>query len=41
MTPWEIKAKEFANCNCSYGLPVPVQCSTHPRFLRGRRRTGD
>src|SRR5438105_10158259 len=21
MTPWEIKAKEFANCNCSYGCP--------------------
>jgi hypothetical protein len=21
MTPWEIKAKEFANCNCAYGCP--------------------
>lgn len=21
MTPWEIKAREFANCNCSYGCP--------------------
>ena len=21
MTSWEIKAKEFANCNCSYGCP--------------------
>lgn len=21
MTPWEIKAKEFTNCNCSYGCP--------------------
>ena len=21
MTPWEIKAKEFSNCNCSYGCP--------------------
>jgi hypothetical protein len=21
MTPWEIKATEFANCNCSYGCP--------------------
>jgi hypothetical protein len=21
MTPWEIKAKEFVNCNCSYGCP--------------------
>ncbi|HEY4164064.1 MAG TPA: DUF1326 domain-containing protein [Dongiaceae bacterium] len=21
MTPWEIKAVEFANCNCSYGCP--------------------
>jgi hypothetical protein len=21
MTPWEIKAIEFANCNCSYGCP--------------------
>jgi len=21
MTTWEIKAKEFANCNCSYGCP--------------------
>ena len=21
MTPWEIRAKEFANCNCDYGCP--------------------
>jgi hypothetical protein len=21
MTPWEIKATEFANCNCAYGCP--------------------
>ncbi len=21
MTPWEIKGREFANCNCSYGCP--------------------
>jgi hypothetical protein len=21
MTPWEIRATEFANCNCSYGCP--------------------
>jgi hypothetical protein len=21
MTPWEIKAREFANCNCAYGCP--------------------
>lgn len=21
MTPWEIKGKEFANCNCDYGCP--------------------
>ncbi len=21
MTPWEIKAKEFVNCNCAYGCP--------------------
>ncbi len=21
MTPWEIKAREFGNCNCSYGCP--------------------
>jgi hypothetical protein len=21
MTPWEIKPKEFANCNCAYGCP--------------------
>jgi len=21
MTPWEIRAKEFSNCNCSYGCP--------------------
>jgi hypothetical protein len=21
MTPWEIRAKEFANCNCAYGCP--------------------
>lgn len=21
MTPWEIKAREFANCNCDYGCP--------------------
>ena len=21
MTPWEIKARELANCNCSYGCP--------------------
>lgn len=21
MTPWEIRAREFANCNCSYGCP--------------------
>jgi hypothetical protein len=21
MTPWEIKAKEFTNCNCAYGCP--------------------
>ena len=21
MTSWEIKAKEFANCNCAYGCP--------------------
>ncbi|HEY5703072.1 MAG TPA: DUF1326 domain-containing protein [Gammaproteobacteria bacterium] len=21
MIPWEIKAREFANCNCSYGCP--------------------
>jgi hypothetical protein len=21
MTPWEIKGKVFANCNCSYGCP--------------------
>lgn len=21
MTPWEIRAKEFANCNCTYGCP--------------------
>lgn len=21
MTPWEIQAKEFANCNCAYGCP--------------------
>src|SRR5215470_12439476 len=21
VTPWEIKAKEFSNCNCSYGCP--------------------
>ena len=21
MTPWEIKATEFVNCNCSYGCP--------------------
>ena len=21
MTPWEIKAKEFAHCNCDYGCP--------------------
>ncbi len=21
MTPWEIKAKEFVNCNCNYGCP--------------------
>jgi hypothetical protein len=21
VTPWEIKAKEFANCNCAYGCP--------------------
>src|SRR5579864_3805180 len=21
MTPWEIRAKEFVNCNCAYGCP--------------------
>ncbi len=21
MTPWEIKATEFVNCNCAYGCP--------------------
>ena len=21
MVPWEIKAKEFGNCNCTYGCP--------------------
>ncbi len=21
MTPWEIKAREFSNCNCAYGCP--------------------
>jgi len=21
MTPWEIRAREFANCNCAYGCP--------------------
>jgi hypothetical protein len=21
MTPWEIRAKEFSNCNCTYGCP--------------------
>ncbi len=21
MTPWEIRAKEFSNCNCAYGCP--------------------
>ena len=21
MTPWELKMKEFVNCNCAYGCP--------------------
>ncbi|GAB5377525.1 MAG: hypothetical protein AcusKO_39870 [Acuticoccus sp.] len=22
MTPWEIRGRELANCNCAYGAPV-------------------
>lgn len=30
MTPWEIRAREFANCNCSYGCPCQFNASpTH------------
>jgi hypothetical protein len=32
MTEWEIKGREFGNCNCSYGCPC-VQClPTRPLF---------
>ena len=37
MTPWEIKAREFANCNCAYGCPcqfsgLPSNGDCHAAF---------
>jgi hypothetical protein len=31
MTPWEIKAREFVNCNCDYGCP----CQFNARPTKG------
>src|SRR4030081_3369955 len=48
MTPWEIKAKEFANCNCSYGCPcqfnaLPTHgfCTAIVGFQIDKGRFGD
>ena len=45
MTPWEIKAKEFVNCNCAYGCPcqfnaLPTKGTARPPWrLRSKRAT--
>ena len=41
MTPWEIKAKEFVNCNCAYGCPCQFNALPTQGQLRGRRGHGD
>ena len=33
---WEIKATEFANCNCSYGCPCQFSSLSRPcRYVAG------
>ena len=48
MTPWEIKAKEFGNCNCSYGCPCQFNapptlghCQAVAAFDISKGRFGD
>jgi hypothetical protein len=48
MTPWEIKATEFANCNCAYGcpcqfnaLPTHGQCDAAVAFEIQEGHYGD
>jgi hypothetical protein len=48
MTPWEIKATEFANCNCAYGcpcqfnaLPTHGQCEAAVAFEIQEGHYGD
>jgi hypothetical protein len=33
MTPWEIRAKEFASCNCTYGCPRKFNALPTKRLL--------
>lgn len=48
MTPWEIKAREFTNCNCAYGcpcqfnaLPTHGNCQAVSGMIIERGRFGD
>ena len=35
MTPWEIKGREFGNCNCSYGCPCQFNALPTHGHCRG------
>ena len=35
MTNWEIKGREFGNCNCSYGYPCQFNALPTPGHCRG------
>lgn len=35
MTPWEIKGREFGNCNCSYGCPCQFNALPTQGHCRG------
>ena len=35
MTPWEIKGREFGNCNCAYGCPCQFNALPTHGHCRG------
>ncbi len=35
MTPWEIKGREFGNCNCDYGCPCQFNALPTHGHCRG------